>query len=80
MKVIRLGIYQHYNGNYYQVIGLARHSETTEEMVVYQAMYGDYGIWVRPAHMFEEIVTIENKLRPRFIYISEGIQKAPSIR
>lgn len=46
--LIKLGLYRHYKGNLYQVIGLARHSETLEFLVVYQALYGSYGIWVRP--------------------------------
>ncbi len=78
--MVKLGIYRHYNGSYYQVIGIARHSETTEEMVVYQAMQSDYGIWARPIHMFEEIVTIDNKSQPRFTFISESVQRAPALR
>lgn len=49
--IIRPGKYRHFKGNEYQVIGTARHSETMELMVVYRALYGDYGLWVRPASM-----------------------------
>ncbi len=50
------GLYKHYKGNLYKVIGVAKHSETLEELVVYQALYGEYGLWVRPAKMFTERV------------------------
>ena len=61
------GIYRHYKGNDYLVIGLARHSETCEPMVVYQALYGDRGLWVRPAPMFLENVEASGKPVPRFV-------------
>ena len=60
------GIYQHYKGAHYRVLGLARHSESEEWLVVYQALYGDFGIWVRPAAMFAETVQIEGRSLPRF--------------
>jgi hypothetical protein len=50
---MKLGIYEHYKGNRYEVIGLAKHSETMEELVVYRALYGEHGLWVRPRAMFE---------------------------
>lgn len=59
-------IYEHYKGMKYQVIGIAKHSETLEEMVVYQALYGDYGIWVRPKDMFFEKVEVNGKMVDRF--------------
>lgn len=68
---IKLGKYKHFKGNEYQVIGIAKHSETLEPMVVYQALYGDRGIWVRPATMWNETVNKENYHGPRFQYIGE---------
>lgn len=59
-------IYEHYKGMKYQVIGIAKHSETLEEMVVYQALYGDYGIWVRPKDMFFEKVEVNGEIVDRF--------------
>jgi hypothetical protein len=64
------GIYKHYKGNRYKVIGTAKHSETMEEMVVYQALYGEMGLWVRPLAMFNESVEIEGKQVPRFEWLS----------
>ena len=60
------GSYRHYKGQFYQVMHLARHSETREWLVVYQALYGDYGWWVRPAGMFAEEVEVNGKRVPRF--------------
>ena len=62
----RPGLYRHYKGNDYRVLHLARHSETREALVVYQALYGDRGIWVRPAAMFVETVTIAGRPQSRF--------------
>ena len=62
----RPGLYRHYTGNDYRVLHLARHSETLEPVVVYQALYGERGIWVRPAAMFTETVTINGQVMPRF--------------
>jgi len=64
--VVESGRYRHYKGNEYEVIGMARHSETHEMMVVYRPLYGDGGLWVRPAAMFAENVTIDGKIQPRF--------------
>ncbi len=55
---LQLGIYRHYKGKDYEVIGLARHSETEEWVVVYRPLYGDFGLWVRPYEMFVEKVTL----------------------
>ena len=66
---IQPGIYRHFKGNRYEVIGIARHSETMEPMVVYRALYGEGGLWVRPAAMWNEIVDKETYHGPRFQYI-----------
>ncbi len=63
---IPAGRYRHYKGNEYEVIGLATHSETLEAMVVYRPLYGEGGLWVRPAAMFAEDVIIDGRSRPRF--------------
>ncbi|GHD55162.1 DUF1653 domain-containing protein [Vreelandella hamiltonii] len=60
------GIYRHYKGNLYEVMGTAQHSESEEPLVVYRALYGDYGLWVRPLAMFTESVTKEGNTQPRF--------------
>ncbi|MCU1437400.1 MAG: uncharacterized protein JWP66_487 [Naasia sp.] len=60
------GTYRHYKGALYDVVGLARHSETEEELVVYRALYGERGLWVRPRAMFEETVTVDGVPVPRF--------------
>lgn len=66
---IKLGKYRHFKGKEYEVIGIAKHSETLEPMVVYKALYGEGGIWVRPAHMWNETVDREDYQGPRFIYM-----------
>jgi len=71
MDQIKKGIYQHFKGNQYRVIGIARHSETLEEMVVYQALYGEGGLWVRPASMWNEIIERNGKTFPRFTYLGD---------
>ncbi len=68
---IKLGRYRHFKGNEYEVIGIAKHSETLEEMVIYRALYGDGGYWVRPAFMWNEEVTRDGKTFRRFTYIEE---------
>ncbi|MCP2041359.1 hypothetical protein L1281_001957 [Neisseria sp. HSC-16F19] len=60
------GIYRHYKGQIYQVLHTARHSETEELLVVYRALYGDYGVWVRPLAMFAETVQYDGQTVPRF--------------
>ena len=60
--MIEPGLYRHYKGNDYEVVGVATHSETGEELVVYRALYGEFGLWVRPLAMFVESVDG----RPRF--------------
>ena len=69
MQSILPGVYRHYKGNRYQVLYLAKHSETLEDMVVYQALYGEYGIWVRPASMWNETGDYQGKQVKRFTYI-----------
>ena len=71
MDEIKPGRYRHFKGNEYKVLHIARHSETLEEMVVYQALYGEYGIWVRPASMWNEMVEHQGKTFRRFEYIGE---------
>jgi len=66
---IPLGRYQHYKGNYYSVVGFARHSETGETMVLYIPLYGDGGYWVRPLAMFTESITTAGLTKPRFLYV-----------
>ena len=73
MSEIKIGKYRHFKGGEYEVIGLAKDSETLEDMVVYRALYGDGGMWVRSAEMFGETVTREGKILPRFEYIDESI-------
>ncbi len=69
MSEIKLGKYLHYKGKEYRVLGVARHSETLEELVVYQLLYGDYSWWVRPLKMFEEFVEVDGQLVPRFKFL-----------
>jgi len=71
MAEIQPGRYRHYKGNEYTVLGVARHSETLEELVVYRQEYGERGLWVRPAAMFAETVEIEGRAVPRFQRIDE---------
>ena len=71
MTVIRPGRYRHYKGHEYTVLGVARHSETLEELIVYRQEYGDHGLWVRPAVMFLETVELEGKKVPRFRLIED---------
>ena len=68
---IQPGKYRHFKGKEYRVLYLARHSETMEEMVVYQALYGERGIWVRPAAMWNELVRRDGKTYRRFTKISD---------
>lgn len=66
---MHLGLYQHYRGNFYQVLGVCRHEETLEEMIVYRALYADFGLWVRPRAVFESKVNSDGKEVPRFRFI-----------
>ena len=69
--MIKKGIYRHFKGNEYEVIGIGKHCETLEEMVIYRALYGDGGYWVRPAKMWNEEVVRDGKTYTRFTYIGE---------
>ena len=60
------GLYRHYKGNLYEVIDTVRHSETLEPMTLYRALYGERGLWVRPAAMFSESVVVDGQPQPRF--------------
>ena len=66
VRSIPLGRYRHFKGNEYEVVALARHSETTEPMVVYRALYGERGLWVRPASMWNETVERDGKTHRQF--------------
>ena len=71
MESIKPGRYRHFKGKEYEVLGVARHSETEEELVVYRALYGDFGLWVRPVSMRNEPVEHDGKTFLRFTYIGE---------
>jgi hypothetical protein len=68
-KKLPSGLYKHYKGQSYQVMEVARHSETQEWLVVYRCLYGDNSLWVRPYDMFVETVVIDGEEKPRFEYI-----------
>lgn len=71
MESIKPGRYRHFKGKEYEVLGVARHSETEEELVVYRALYGDFGLWVRPVSMWNETVERDGKTFRCFTYIGE---------
>ena len=71
MNEIKIGRYRHFKGNEYEVIAIAKHSETTEDYVVYKALYGDGGMWVRPASTWNETVERDGVTYKRFTYIGE---------
>ncbi len=72
MSEIKPGRYRHFKGNEYDVIGIVRHSESLQELVLYRALYGDGGLWVRPADMFGERIERDGKRMPRFEYIGSS--------
>jgi len=72
--MVKPGRYRHYKGQEYEVIGCARHSETEEQLVVYRALYGDRGLWVRPVAMFVEQVQLDGMSVPRFSFLQEANQ------
>jgi cyclomaltodextrinase len=69
MNTIKPGRYRHFKGNEYEVVGIARDSETLEEVVVYRALYGERGLWVRSARMFAEVIERDGHRLPRFQYL-----------
>lgn len=71
MNGIKPGKYRHFKGGEYEVLGLATYSETGEQLVVYRALYGERGLWVRPLAMFLETVERDGQVRPRFEYLGE---------
>ena len=71
MESIKHGRSRHFKGKEYEVLGVARHSETEEELVVYRALYGDFGLWVRPVSMWNETVERDGKTFRRFTYIGD---------
>jgi len=68
---IERGLYRHFKGNFYEVIDVATHSETREQMVIYRALYGERGLWVRPLSMFTETVERDGKTFKRFEYVGK---------
>lgn len=76
MENIQTGLYEHYKGNKYEVLGIVHHSETTEPLVLYKALYetkfGKDSLWVRPLQMFLENVQVEGRLMPRFKYLGKS--------
>jgi len=71
---IPLGVYRHYKGNQYEVIGFTKHSETLEGMVIYKALYGEGGTWVRPFSMWENLIEVDGKTVKRFEYVGANEQ------
>ena len=69
---IKKGVYKHHKGNLYEVIDVARHSETEEEHVVYRTLYGDHSLWIRPLSMFDEDIERDGKTIKRFEFVEES--------
>jgi hypothetical protein len=74
MSDVPLGIYKHYKGKDYEVIGTAKHSETMEEFVVYWQLYGERKLWIRPKAMFLETITVDGKKQARFQHVGNSVQ------
>ena len=79
MNTIKPGIYKHYKNKTYQVIGEATHSETEEKVVIYQCLYGDHSMWVRPKEMFTELIEVNGEQIPRFEFVGEAEQTSAII-
>jgi len=77
VTAIPTGRYRHYKGQEYEVLGVARHSETLEELVVYRALYGAHGLWVRPCAMFLEMVAVAGRTVPRFAPVTPSAPMIP---
>jgi len=75
MLKLKLGVYEHYKGKRYRVLCVAKHSETLEDMVVYEKCQGDFGVWVRPLDMFTEEVEVKGKRVKRFEFVEVGVGK-----
>jgi hypothetical protein len=73
------GRYRHYKGNEYEVLGVARHSETDEELVVYRPLYGEVGLWVRPKAMFCESVSVDGQMVPRVQFLGEEVHHKAAV-
>lgn len=70
-QTIRPGRYRHFKGREYEVLGIARHSEDESPLVVYRALYGDFGLWVRPADMWQETMVRDGKMYTRFVRVDQ---------
>ena len=70
--MVKAGVYRHFKGKQYEVLGVARHSETLEDLVVYRPLYGERRLWVRPLAMFTERIEHEGRLTPRFTFTGEA--------
>ena len=77
VQELKPGVYRHFKGNLYQVLGVAHHSETQETLVVYRALYGERGLWVRPLTMWNERVSRGGYDGPRFSYVCEREEQIP---
>ena len=75
MSELQPGKYRHFKGSLYEVVGIALHSETREEMVVYRPLYGEGGLWVRPLHLFLERVVVDGVTMPRFARVEANLSE-----
>ncbi len=79
MSPVAKGLYRHYKGGQYEVVDMVRHSETLEPMVLYRALYGQRGLWVRPAAMFTEIALFAGVVQARFTKIEPNLLTSPIV-